>query len=261
MFSWLRRGRRAGAPPVPKPAPEERIYAIGDVHGRDDLLGKLLPRLADDAAGREAVEGDGRTPVLVFLGDLVDRGDHTREALDMARAAARDWARVVYLRGNHEAALLDFLARPETGAPWLGFGGRQTLGSYGVPVPKAQPDPDELRAAAAALARAMGDHVAFLEGMATLYRSGDVVCAHAGIDPARPVEAQSEEATLWGRSDFLQAGPPPGLRVVHGHWADPEPVVGLHRICVDTGAYYSGRLTAVRLDEETALMTVDVFDP
>lgn len=258
MFGWLRRAKPATERLArPEPAPGQRIYAIGDVHGRLDLLEALLPKLRADAKAQT----DGRQAILVFLGDLVDRGDHSREVLDLVLAEAWFWAEVVCLRGNHEAALLEFLETPERGAPWLGFGGKQTLASYGVPIPKAiRPDKAELEATAMALSRAMAEHVGFLNRMAPLFRSGDVVLAHAGIDPGVPLEAQTESALLWGRSDFLAAGPPPGLRVVHGHWDNPEPVVTPQRICVDTGAYYSGRLTAVRLDAGTELIRVDVFD-
>ncbi|MBM9594037.1 metallophosphoesterase [Roseitranquillus sediminis] len=241
---------------TPTPDPGHRLYVVGDVHGRHDLLGALLPRLADDASR----QSDGREPWLVLLGDLVDRGDHTRETLEIAMAAQAEWPRMVVLRGNHEAALLDFLERPGDGAAWLGFGGRQTLASYGVPVPASQPEANELRAASAALSAAMGAHVAFLERTVSLWRSGDVICAHAGIDPGLPLDAQPEKATLWGRSPFLESGPPSGLRVVHGHWDDPEPVVTPARLCLDTGAYYTGRLTAARLDAGTALIAVDPLE-
>lgn len=256
MFSWL----RSSKPTIPEPEPQlgqtDRIYAVGDVHGRDDLLAALLPRLRADAERFD----DERTPILLFLGDLVDRGDHTREALSLARDEAAHWPEVIYLRGNHEAALLNFLDAPQQGAPWLGFGGRQTLASYGVPIPKARPDKSELEDAAMALSRAMGDHVGFLNTMGLYHRSGDVVFAHSGIDPTRALETQGENALLWGRSPFLEKGPPRDLRVVHGHWDDPDAVVKPNRICVDTGAYYSGRLTAVRLDAGTELIRVDVFD-
>jgi len=256
MLSWLRPGRRAPEPPTPAPAADHRIYAVGDVHGRHDLLEALLARLEDDAAAHD----DARQPILLFVGDLVDRGDHSREVLDLALRARLTWPQTVVLRGNHEAALLDFVEDPERGAAWLGFGGRQTLASYGVPAPGAGAEPPELHAAAEALAAALGAHARFLRETGLMFRSGDVVFAHSGVDPARPLDAQGESALLWGRSAFLEAGPPEGLRVVHGHWDDPEPTLTPARINVDTGAYYTGRLTAVRLDDETALIAVDGLD-
>lgn len=258
MLPWRRkRGRTPPKdPPVPQPASDHRIYAIGDVHGRHDLLDEMLVRLRADADAQT----DDRQTILVFLGDLIDRGDHTREVLDLAIGALLTWPQTICLRGNHEAALLSFLANPERGAPWLGFGGRQTLASYGISAPSAHADPAALQEAAQALAETMGSHRNFLEETQRLFRSGDVVLSHAGFDPAQPLEAQSDSALLWGQSPFLESGPPQGLRAVHGHWATPEPAVTPSRISVDTGAYYTGRLTAVRLDRETKLFTVDVFD-
>src|SRR6056297_111949 len=110
MFNWLRRRSPASTPTTPEPNPGDRIYAIGDIHGRHDLLGEMLARLRDDAAG----QGDDRRNILVLLGDYVDRGDHSREVIDLILAEASDpeagpWDRIIPLRGNHEAALLDFL--------------------------------------------------------------------------------------------------------------------------------------------------------
>ncbi|MEM6741331.1 MAG: metallophosphoesterase [Pseudomonadota bacterium] len=259
MFSWLRRktaGPPEPPPPPPRPDPAHRIYAVGDVHGRYDLLEVLLWKLKADADAQE----DGRDAILVFLGDLIDRGDNTRDVIDAALAAWLTWPQVVCLRGNHEAALLDFLDDPERGASWLGFGGRQTIGSYGVAAPTATAQADELRATAAALAHAMAHHIDFLRQSVELFRSGDVICAHSGIDPQKPLDEQSASALLWGRSQFLELGAPDGLRIVHGHWDNPDPVVTPGRIGIDTGAYYTGRLTAVRLDAETELFMVDALD-
>lgn len=252
-MSWLRKSAEASAVPVPLPDPEHRVYAIGDVHGRVDLLTKMLKQIAEDAQNKK----DERKPVLVFLGDLVDRGDNTRETLDLVSKTTEIWWRSVCLLGNHEVALMSFIEDPVKGAQWLSFGGMQTCASYGVPVRNVRPDPEDLQAIALHLAQAMGTHLNLLQKMERVYRSGDVVFAHAGIDPSLPLTAQSDDALLWGRSAFLENGPPSGLRVVHGHWDSHQPVVTPSRICVDTGAYYSGRLTAVRIDGETAFLTVD----
>lgn len=259
MLSWLRRpsvASRSSASEVPAPDPSHRLYVVGDIHGRHDLFAALLSRIKEDVATCR----DERSPWLVLLGDLIDRGDHTRETLDLVMLVETDSPPVIVLRGNHEAALLNFLAHPRDGADWLGFGGRQTLASYGVPVPAACPTHDELEATSAALSAAMGEHVAFLARSVPLWRSGNVICVHAGIDPDQPLDAQPEKATLWGRSPFLETGPPPGLRVVHGHWDSPEPVVTPARVCLDTGAYYTGRLTAARIDAGTELIVVDALD-
>lgn len=238
------------------PLPNHRIYAIGDVHGRFDLLARLLPRLTEDARSHR----DARQPLLVFLGDMIDRGDHSRKVLDIAIAARREWPEVIYLRGNHEAAMLNFLNDPIQGCAWLRCGGKQSLASYGVNVPKYNTEPSELRTVAVELAKAMGDHVAFLKATRLMYQSGDVVFAHAGLDPDLGLDEQEEETLLWGKASFLERGGPPGIRVVHGHWDEPRPTVLPDRLCLDTGAYYSGTLTAARLDAETTLMQVGVFE-
>jgi serine/threonine protein phosphatase 1 len=240
MFEWLRRPQRRAPdpPPIPRPDPDHRIYAVGDVHGRADLLDVLLARIEADAASFD----DDRQPILLFLGDLVDRGEHSRAVLDRVLAAVLTWGHVVCLRGNHEAAMLAFLDDPVAGAAWLNYGGRQTLESYGIPAPPK------------------GAGQELLREMPPMFRSGGVVFAHSGIDPARPLEAQDEDTLLWGRSDFLEGAVPEGLRVVHGHWARTEADITPDRVNVDTGAYYSGRLTAVRLDEGTELLSVDGLD-
>ncbi|MEM1428275.1 MAG: metallophosphoesterase, partial [Pseudomonadota bacterium] len=187
MRSWLRWPGRGPAPPSAPPAPPlpdpgHRIYAVGDVHGRHDLLEMLLWTLKQDAAAQE----DERLPILVFLGDLIDRGDHSRKVLDQVMDAWLSWPRTVCLRGNHEDALLGFLDAPETGRSWLGFGGKQTLGSYGVPAPSSQASASELFGTALALSGALGHHGDFLRRSELLFRSGDVVFSHAGLDRSVP---------------------------------------------------------------------------
>lgn len=238
--------RRAPPPPEARVAEAHRVYTVGDIHGRADLLEPLLTRIAADAEVRR----DGRETRHVFLGDYIDRGDDSRQVLDRLlalRAEAGEAA--VCLKGNHEAALLEFVDDPVGGARWLGFGGDRTLLSYGVPVPRDLSDAGALQAAGAALHAALGDHLAFLRSLPCLWRSGDYVFVHAALAPRVALEAQQESDMLWGNRRFLRQGCGlPGLRVVHGHYDDPEPVVRPERICIDTGAYYSERLTALCLD-------------
>ncbi len=239
-------------------AARERIYAVGDVHGRVDLLNRILELIARDVA----THNDQRTPHIVFLGDYIDRGDNSREVLDVLIAVQKDLppGSIRFLLGNHEAAALSFLKDPTGKAEWLRFGGLQTLLSYGVAPPKSNPTGPDLVAVADGLRAAMGGHIDFLMSHEHMYRSGDVLFVHAGLDPHMPLEAQTEEATLWGRSDFIEEGGFGGLRVVHGHYDAHEAVVTHNRICVDTGAYYSGRLTAMRLDDGEKLIVADVLD-
>lgn len=255
MFRLFGRSGGGGDEPAPPPLPDpaDRLYVIGDIHGRIDLLETMFRRIAADFAFRVA---DGRKPKVVVLGDLVDRGDQSREVVERLKSAVGPGplGELVVLKGNHEAALLDFVANPEQGSDWLRFGGMQTLASYGVPIPPGTPGARALHGMADKLRAALGDHLAFLQGLPLAYSSGDVLCVHAGIDPDNPA-SREEPVVLWGRARFPETGPVPGLRVVHGHYDAVDPVITDGRICVDTGAYYSGRLTAVRLDAETGIIT------
>ena len=239
--------------------PSHRIYAIGDVHGRVDLINRMLQMVARDIAAQT----DDRKPMIVFLGDYIDRGDNSKDVLDVLIGVKDDLPSdsLHYLMGNHEAAILSFLQDPANKAEWLRFGGLQTLLSYGVSPPKSNPEAADLVAVADSLRAAMGQqHINFLASLEGKFRSGDVLFVHAGIDPYVDLVVQSDEATLWGRSDFIEVGGVEGLRVIHGHYDNLEPIVTPRRICVDTGAYYSGRLTAVRLDDEESLIVADVLD-
>lgn len=254
--------RRRGSPsgPTPAVAPDERVYAIGDVHGQHGLLVRLLDRIVEDAEERR----DERRLRLVFLGDYVDRGDASRDVLALLARLGETQAltaRLDFLVGNHEAALLDFLDDPDRGRAWLAWGGAQTLASYGVqvtgPAPEAAPR-ETLHDWRDALALAMAEHLAFVEGLAPMTRSGDVVFTHAGLHR----EGEDLAPDIWGSDAgaFLAPRPLPGLRVVHGHFDDPDPVSHPGRVCVDTGAYYSGVLTAVRLDDGEAFLSVRATD-
>lgn len=237
---------------------KDRIYAVGDVHGRVDLLNRILELIARDVASFD----DGRTAKIVFLGDYIDRGDNSREVLDVLMGVRQELpeSHLQFLIGNHEAAVLSFLSDPSGKAEWLRYGGLQTLLSYGVSPPSSNPEPADLVAVADSLRAAMGPHVEFLVSLKPMYRSGDVVFIHAGLDPNRDLVDQNDDATLWGRSDFVEAGGYPGLRVVHGHYDAREVVTTPKRVCVDTGAYYSGRLTAIRLDDDEGYVVADVLD-
>jgi serine/threonine protein phosphatase 1 len=223
------------------PAPEAPLYAIGDVHGRDDLLIALLETIARDAEA----DGVAAEAEIVCLGDYVDRGDESRGTVELLQGLATDPdARLRCLMGNHERMMLDFLDAPEGPAGrWPRYGGDATLLSWGV-------DPTEGTAAAQAaqLREALGAETeAWLRALPLAHRSGDVVLAHAGLDPELPPEAQSPQVLLWGAPGIHARARTDGLWVVHGHVARAEPVLEERRICCDTGAYYSDRLTAVAL--------------
>ncbi|WP_424928676.1 metallophosphoesterase [Amaricoccus tamworthensis] len=260
-MSFFRRKRSSnsdsgedGTVSEPKIFPDERIYAVGDIHGRDDLLLAMFEAIGNDITAHS----DNRVARLVFLGDLIDRGDHSRNVLDIITKtiAAEKENNIICLRGNHEQALLDFIRDPLVKRGWLQFGGLQTIGSYGLTAPRGRTSDAELTRLRDELKQAMGPHLDFLSTLPLSFRSGDVFFAHAGIDPARPLSDQSERALLWGKSSFLTEDGLPGVKVVHGHYDSADVVSTPGRICVDLGAYYSGCLCAVRLDDEVNVIKV-----
>lgn len=238
---------------MPQVDPHQRIYAIGDIHGRHDLLIALFSRILSDAERHE----DGRRVRIVFLGDYIDRGDQSREVL-LTLASLAESARheTVFLKGNHEAALLDFLRDASSGAAWLSYGGLQTLASFGIKGLRTESTRQEIEGARQELAYRIAPFLPFLRTLDLRFRSGDVVFTHAGIDPSLPFEKQPETALLWGNGANRADVPVQGIRVVHGHFDDPNPVSTPGRICVDTGAYYTGVLTAIRLDAGEEFLSV-----
>jgi len=223
------------------------IYAVGDVHGRLDLLKRLMGRIADDLP--TAPRGTG-APVLLFVGDYIDRGAQSRGVIDML-IALRDSSGfdVRCLKGNHEATLLGFLEDSSTGPDWGLFGGGKTLKSYGV-TPPLGANLVEWDAARDAFAAALPTkHLDFYRSLPTHIAIGDYLFVHAGVRHGVELEAQSEQDLLWIREAFLRETRPFEKFVVHGHSPTNQPYFGPHRICVDTGAYASGILTAARLKD------------
>lgn len=250
----LRFLNKLSAPKEPerRVADGERIYAIGDIHGRHDLLQSMFARIHTDATDL----ADGRTVRVVLLGDYIDRGDDSAKVIETLRQIdSEDPSGLICLMGNHEAALLSFVKDPIAGRVWFEYGAAQTLASYGVTFPGSTDDPDILVKTRDALVEAMGPHLQFIESMRTYFKSGDVLFVHAGLNPEDADALNDTKAMLWGHPEFQKPTPVPGLRVVHGHYDDFEAQVFPGRICVDTGAYYSGVLTAVRLDEGECLLT------
>lgn len=208
------------------PAPDRPVWAIGDVHGRADLLDRLLELI-------RPTPGE----LVVTLGDYVDRGPESRSVIE--RLAGR--ADTLSLMGNHEAMLVDFLDAPETCGPlWLRNGGGATLASYDVAE-------DSFEATAGALRAALGSTEAWLRALPRLWRSGNLIAVHAALDPARPPERQDPTTLVWGHPAFDRTARRDGVWVVHGHRIVPEPLVRSGRISIDTGAFATGRLTAARI--------------
>jgi serine/threonine protein phosphatase 1 len=222
-----------------------RIYAIGDVHGRADLLTQVFARIDADIAARP-----GPRLLQVLLGDYIDRGPHSREVLDILVSRTRSH-QMVCLKGNHEVFILEFLRNPAILDQWKHFGGLETLMSYGV-VPSINPNERQQRELAAAFAFALPDsHSRFLASLKTWFACGDYFFVHAGVRPCVPLSRQLEKDLLWIREDFLCHENSFGMIVIHGHTPVLEPDIRPNRINIDTGAYATGRLTCLVLEGES----------
>lgn len=228
-------------------APEAtRIYAVGDIHGRADLLRELHGKILTDAEGQRLYR-----KIIVYLGDFIDRGKDPKEVIDIliAEPLAAAGFESKCLMGNHERSLLDFLDDPTVGPGWVLYGGESTLLSYGVGHPRGNGMDDRWPLIRDRLRDGIPPpHLAFLESLEPGHIEGGYLFVHAGIRPGVPLEKQELRDMLWIRDDFLKSKADHGLRVVHGHTVSPEPEFQPNRIGIDTGAYASGRLTCLVLE-------------
>jgi len=245
MISFRREAHTAsnGARGGPQP-----VYAVGDVHGRYDLLHALLGEIARDAADVHP----GITPLLVFCGDYVDRGPSSAKVLTALTWLRRSMAlETRLLEGNHEAMLLSFLERPADHGRWLTVGGDETVRSYGVSLPAAIDceDPVALVNVRDSLLDVMPtSHYCLLQSLELYVQAGDYAFVHAGVAPGVPLASQSRDDLLWIRGEFLDHPQPAKSIIVHGHtWTDDRAQVLPHRIGIDTGAYKTGALTALHI--------------
>jgi len=222
-----------------------RIYGVGDIHGRLDLLEQLLEAIEEDdsARGRAASE-------IIFLGDLVDRGPDSRGVVDRLIALAAGPRPVRFLMGNHEQVLLRALEGDVRALRFLiRIGGRETLLSYGI-------SDDEYRSldyqelARRAQERVPKEHVDFLAAFEKWIEIGDYLFVHAGLRPGVAISEQSASDLCWIRDDFLNHRESFGKMVVHGHSITEEVDVRANRIGIDTGAFATGKLTAIGLEED-----------
>lgn len=223
-----------------------RVYAVGDIHGHTDALAPLIRALRADLADDPAAE----RPLLVFLGDYFDRGPDSRGVVDMVLALeAGGPFEVVALKGNHEDALLRVMTDMEFGPNWIRNWGRATLRSYGIEVPEPGLEAAETaRVQVDLLAALPPRHHDFLRRCVMSRIVGDYLFVHAGVRPGVPLEAQDDKDLLWIRHDFLESDADFGKVVVHGHTPSEAPELRANRIGIDTGVYYSGVLTALRLE-------------
>ncbi len=220
----------------------KRVYAIGDIHGCAAELETLLDLIASDA-------GDPSKAQLILLGDYVDRGPDSKGVIDRLVALKKAHPATVFLKGNHESAMLDFLSDPEDMLHWLDWGGEETLESYGVSSILGRPSED---LAAELVEKMPPAHLPFLNSLALMHREGDYLFVHAGVRPGVAIDDQDEEDLLWIRKRFHNAAPDerPDCVVVHGHQPLKNPLDAGWRIAVDTGACWTGKLTAVALEDE-----------
>jgi serine/threonine protein phosphatase 1 len=233
------------APPLQKAKPripsDTRIYAIGDVHGRADLLRQMFSAI-DNSLMTHPVEN----ALQVLLGDYIDRGPNSREVIDTLLARARRH-QLVCLKGNHESYAVQFLSDPSVLSEWRRVGGVNTLLSYGVR-PATRDDPRTQREIAEAFRAAMPEsHHRFLRNLALSFTCGDFFFTHAGVRPGISLARQWEQDLLWIRNDFLGHREDFGKIIVHGHTPAKKADIRSNRINIDTGAYVTGRLTCLIL--------------
>ena len=233
------------------------IYAIGDIHGRADLLATLLEKIRIDTHHILATLSDNPKLYIVFLGDYIDRGHDSKAVLESLINLRFDRTEMIYLKGNHEAIAMECIDTGKINKKWLRFGGRETLASYGVDTDQDMGNSYEMDYLNSAMTRAFpSDHIDFLRSLKSYWIHDQYMFVHAGIDPAQHPESQTDAEYLWIRNRFLNSIRKLPYVIVHGHTPQEKPSWDGRRIGVDTGAYISNRLTAVRLHgEDVAFIT------
>ena len=222
-----------------------RIYAIGDIHGRLDLLDELLAKIEADVNERPTAR-----PICVFLGDYIDRGPSSRETIDRL-IEQRKRRECVFLKGNHEAIAIRCLIDRSRFDQWMRLGGMETLHSYKISADGVRNE-KRIVALQAAFHHALPrPHFRFLRDLQTSFTAGDFFFVHAGVKPGVDLENQSESDLLWIREEFLSSDVDFGKIVVHGHTPIHEVEVRSNRVNIDTGAFATGRLTCLVIEGES----------
>lgn len=244
MFSRLfSRSAPQPAPVSPQVPAGSRIYAIGDVHGRADLLERLRTVIVEDARSHPIDR-----KVVVYLGDYVDRGPDSRGVVDMLAGGTLPGFESVFLKGNHEDSLLEFLTDPGISTAWMAYGGDATLYSYGVRPPDSRKVEDVLAAQKAFIQALPDGHLEFLDALKLVHIEGDYAFVHAGFRANVPIDFQDPQDMMWIRNEFLDSGVDFGKVAVHGHTITDSPEIRRNRIGIDTGAFATGRLTCLVLE-------------
>lgn len=217
----------------------QRIYALGDIHGRADLLAALQRTIIQDSADNEPLDN-----TAIYLGDYLDRGPFVRDTLNHVINGLPDHFTTYWLRGNHEQVFLDFLQNPAVLPAWLDIGGLWTLTSYNLSpahLSRASHQAEQVRDDL--LASMPAAHLDFLRALPLYTQLGDYLFVHAGIRPNIPLERQDPHDLLWLRSDAITASSNLPFMVVHGHTIERQPDLHSYRLGIDTGAFATGVLT------------------
>lgn len=256
MISKLFRPKpKVTAPTAPAVPPGTVVWAVGDIHGRFDLLLPLVEALAADLHGSAA-----ERKMVIFLGDYIDRGPDSRGVLrllaGLSRSQGVEWR---FLKGNHEQAMLEFLQDPSKGARWCEYGGDRALRSWDLRVPEMAHRTEAWARVAADLRHKLtATELGFLEDLELSVTVGDYFFAHAGARPGVALDRQTSEDLMWIRQPFLESRTGFEQVVVHGHTPTTGVQADHRRIGIDTKAYDSGVLSALRLEgrERTLLQAV-----
>jgi serine/threonine protein phosphatase 1 len=243
-MALFRRNSRKRRPSLPEGV---RVYAISDIHGRSDLLQQLFTVIDVDLARSRPERA-----IQVFLGDYVDRGPDSRGVLDLL-IERRQSHETVFLKGNHEAFMLDVLREPAKLQDWRQYGGLLTLMSYGMR-PTMNPSDEEQVELIKALSEAVpADHMRFLHGLESSFSCGDFFFVHAGVRPGIPLDLQREDDMFWIREEFLNSEINFGKYIVHGHTPVSAVDIRPNRINIDTGAYATGNLTLLTIQGDSLM--------
>lgn len=220
-----------------------RAFAIGDVHGRLDLLRRLLEEIDAECRARPVAQD-----YIIFLGDLIDRGPDSAGVIDLLIRARPFLPRTIFLMGNHEEMMLRTLStETERLSDWLAYGGYECAQSYGVEVGKLALVPPDVAASIVRDAIPQA-HFDFIDEFVDSFQFGDFLFVHAGIKPGVPIAEQSAYDLRWIRGDFLDSAVDHKVMVVHGHTISDGPIERPNRIGIDTGAYRTGTLTAICIE-------------
>lgn len=239
----LSRSGRLRYPPAPAGC---ALYVIGDIHGRSDLLEKVLR-----AIDRDMLRSHASRTAEIYLGDYIDRGPNSAGVISRLIARAGE-VHTIFLRGNHEQMLMDFVDGRDCWDPWKAIGAIATLSSYGVPSSLLSGNVQSEVLQDALARRLPPEHVEFYAQTGSYCRVGSYVMVHAGVRPGIDLEDQSVDDLLGVRQEFLRFAGDLGFIVVHGHTPVRVPDMRPNRINIDTGAFATNRLTCLRIDQSGA---------